>query len=59
MDELSGAGHCGLWVMEEQGDEEGGDEDEGELEVEGGEGVWELETEGEPTLSEAGGGCCC
>lgn len=34
--------------MEEEGDEE----DEGELEEEGGEGVWELETEGEPTLLE-------
>lgn len=38
--------------MEEDGDEEGGDEDEGELEEEGVDGVWELETDGEPTLSE-------
>lgn len=37
--------------MEEE--EEGGEEDEGELEEEGGNGVWELETEGELTLSEA------
>lgn len=38
--------------MEEEGDEEEGEEDEGESEEEGGEGVLELETEGEPTLSE-------
>lgn len=38
--------------MEEAADEDGGDEDEGELEEEGGDGVWELETDGEPTLSE-------
>lgn len=44
--------------MEEEGDDEGGEEDEGELEEEGGEGVWELETDGEPTLSEADRGWC-
>lgn len=38
--------------MEEEGDEEGGEEDKGESEEEGGEGVLELETEGEPTLSD-------
>lgn len=44
--------------MEEDGDEDGGDEDESELEEEGGDGVWELETDGEPTLSEPGPGWC-
>lgn len=58
MDELSGAGHCGLCVMEEDEDKEKGDKDEGELEEEGGEGVCELETDGEPTLSEADGAWC-
>ncbi len=38
--------------MEEEGDKEGGEEDEGESEEESSEGVLELETEGEPTLSE-------
>lgn len=38
--------------MEEVGEEEGGEKDEGESEEEDGEGVWELETEGEPRLSE-------
>lgn len=39
--------------MEDEGEEEGGEEDDGELEEKGGDGVWELETEGELTLSEA------
>ena len=42
--------------MEEEGDNEGGEGDERELELEleelHGEGVWELETEGEALLSE-------
>lgn len=38
--------------MEDEGDKDGREDDEGELEEEGSEGVRELEMEGESTLSE-------
>lgn len=53
IDVLSGAGRYGLCATEDEGEEEGGDEEEeGESVEQGGEGVCELDTDGELMLSE-------